>query len=73
MVSCQVQHEDWELERLMRVIEREIEARERAFTTNQAPRRQHEELPTGTTLFSSGSTMPKCFHIVVRTMHQPLA
>ena len=34
IVSREVQDEEWELERLMRIIEREVEARERASTAN---------------------------------------
>ena len=60
IVSREVRDEEWELERLMSIIEREIDARERASTTNQFPRRVPREIPTATTLLSSGSTMPKC-------------
>ena len=60
IVSREVRDEEWELERLMSIIEREIDARERASTANQVPRRVPREIPTATTLLSSGSTMPKC-------------
>ena len=60
IVSREVQNEKWELERLMRIVERGINARERASTANQVPRRPHRELPTATALLSSGSIIPKC-------------
>ena len=53
IVSREVQNEEWELERLMRIVEREIDVRERASTANQVPRRPHRELPTATALLSS--------------------
>ena len=59
IVSREVQNEEWELERLMRIVEREIDARERASTANQVPRRPHRELPTATALLSSGPVIPK--------------
>ena len=44
----------------MRIIEREIDTRERASTASQVPRKVPRDIPTATTLLSSSLTMPKC-------------
>ena len=67
IISHEVQDEEWELKRLMGIIEREIEARERASMANQVPRRFHRLLQLPSYLLAR-----QCLsvHIVVRTIHQ---
>ena len=53
---------DWNLDELLKQLEREIGARERAaMGTSQASKRQVREQPTGTTAaFLSPSSTPNC-------------
>ena len=61
VVSRQMSEEEWTLDSLMEVLEREITARERAVgTSNQVPRRHNRELPTATALLTSSLATPKC-------------
>ena len=61
IVSRQMSEEEWTLDSLMEVLEREITVRERAAgTSNQVPRRHDRELPTATALLTSSLTTPKC-------------
>ena len=61
IVSRQMSEEEWTLDSLMEVLEREITARERAAgTSNQVPRRHDRELPTATALLTRSLTTPKC-------------
>jgi len=60
IVSREVQDEEWNVDRLMKLIEREIDARERASTGNQTQRKFHREPPTAAAMLSSGTMQPKC-------------
>lgn len=65
IVSREVPDSDWDLDRLMKVLEGEIEARERASTTSgssgptHTPRKHIKDLPTATAL-TSVTADPKC-------------
>ena len=60
IVSRQVKEEEWNLDGLLSMVEKEISARERASSSGQTPRKSTRDLPTGITLVSSTSTSPKC-------------
>jgi len=60
IVSREVQDEEWNVDRLMKLIEREIDARERASAGSQTQRRFRGELPTAAAILSSGMVKPKC-------------
>ena len=59
-MSAEVTTGEWDLDRLMNIVEKEIDARERAaYTSNHPPRRPPRDIPTATTLTSSDAT-PRC-------------
>ena len=59
IVSSEVKGDDWDLNKLMKIIEGEIEARERALnSTSQASRSLSKDVPTGTALISSHTNVP---------------
>lgn len=67
IVSREVREGRWHLDELMRVIDVEIKARERASNTatsstngSRQPKAPDRGLPTNATLFSSDSLVPKC-------------
>ena len=63
VISRQTSEEEWNLDNLMEIIEREIAARERAASSSssyQVPRRTPREPPTATTLIYSSSIIPRC-------------
>jgi len=60
IVSREVQDEEWNVDRLMQLIEREIDARERASAGSQTQKRFRGELPTAAAMLSSGMVQPKC-------------
>lgn len=61
IISRQVREEEWTLDGIMEITEREITARERALSNSCQPsRRSMREPLTASTLFSSGSVNPKC-------------
>ena len=60
IVSRQVNEEEWNLDGLLSMVEKEISARERASSSGQTPRKSTRDLQTGITLVSSTSTSPKC-------------
>ena len=54
IVSREVKGDDWDLNELMKIIEGEVEARERALnSTSRASRSLNKDVPTATTLVSS--------------------
>ena len=60
IVSREVTTGEWDLDRLMNIVEKEIDARERAaYTSNHPPRRPPRDIPTATALTSSDAT-PRC-------------
>ena len=65
IVSRKTADNEWDLDRLMKVVEEEIEARERAATTssqsshNHLTKRHPKDLPTATAL-TSATTDPRC-------------
>ena len=60
IVSRQVNKEEWNLDRLLSMVEKEISAIERASISCQTPRKSARDLPTGVTLVSSTSMSPMC-------------
>ena len=60
IVSREVTTGEWDLERLINIVEKEIDARERAaYTLNHPPKRPPRDIPTATALTSSDAT-PRC-------------
>ena len=59
IVSRQVNEEEWNLDGLLNMVEKEISTRERASSSGQTPRKSTRDLLTGITLVSSTSTSPK--------------
>ena len=53
LVSRDIKDGEWELDSLMRVVEKEIDARESSNTHPTQPQRKHRELSTATTLLSN--------------------
>ena len=60
IISREIQHDKWEIEQIMEIIEREVDARERASSLVTWPRSSTRELPTATSLMSSDSCTPRC-------------
>ncbi|XP_065917691.1 uncharacterized protein [Dysidea avara] len=60
LVNREVPDEEWNLDRLMQLIDREIDARERASIGNYMPRKTRTEPPTAAMLLASGAVQPKC-------------
>ena len=61
IVSREVKEEEWQLDELMKIVEAEIKARERASNDISCPTRNpSRDLPTATTLVSNDSVAPKC-------------
>ena len=61
IISREVKGDDWDLNELMKIIEGEVEARERALnSTRQASRSLNKDVPTATTLISSHTNILKC-------------
>ena len=61
IISREVADGEFDLDTLMKVAEREINARERAATTSSSLRRPNKDLPTATAMTSSASA-PKCYY-----------
>jgi len=67
IISREVKEDRWQLDELMRVIDEEVRARERATNSsgranngNRQTRGSNKGFPTSTSLFSSNSPAPKC-------------
>ena len=61
IVSREVKGDDWDLNELMKIIEGEVEARERALnSTSRASRSLNKDVPTASTLVSSHTIILKC-------------
>ena len=60
IISREIQHDKWEIEQIMEIIEREVDARERASSLVTRPRSSTIELPTATSLVSSDSCTSRC-------------
>lgn len=51
IANRKVNYEEWNLDGLMNMIEKEVSARERALSSGQTPRKLTRDLPTATTLY----------------------
>ena len=60
IISREIRHEEWEIGQLMEIIEREIDAQERASSLVTQPRSSIRDLPTVTSIASSDSCTPRC-------------
>ena len=60
IISSEIQHDEWEIEQIMEIIESEVDARERASSLVTRPRISTRDLPTATSLVSSDSCTPRC-------------
>ena len=61
-MSLQVNEEEWNLNGSMKMVEKEISARERASSSGQTPRKSTRDLPTSCiALVFTASANPKCF------------
>ena len=60
LVNREVHDEEWNLDGLMQLIDREIDARERASMGTHNLRRTRTDISTAAALLSSGTSQPKC-------------
>ena len=61
IVSREVKEEEWQLDELMKIVDTEIKARERASNGSSRPTRvPNRDIPTATALVSNDSVVPKC-------------